>query len=264
MGSHLRTTSPVGSVMAIFVLPVAAAVLLVLGIGQASCQQRRGSVTVNADLVLQSTGDVADHQGDTLGLYRLAAGRHNGKVYYQQLDGVNEGYYLYWSNKGTGWRVGRELEGRAGLYNSQDTDQPPSQGWQYGRGRGGVMTDVDPSFSLSRWSNSSSLLPAAVRIGSAADVAGTYEFYDNKFSAGRPVYKRRPGEGGERILMVTGSTTWEIRTELGGGTTLARSGRGTLSPTQVEAGPSAGWRILEGGEWVYDNTFTTKWQNTKK
>ena len=87
----------------------------------------RGPITVSADLVLQSTGAVAEHQGGTLGLYRQAAGRHNGKVYYQQLDNMAEGKYLYWS-KHNDWRVGPQLDGPAGLYNTQDTDQPPSQG----------------------------------------------------------------------------------------------------------------------------------------
>ena len=86
-----------------------------------------GSISVTADLVLQSTGAVAEHQGAKLGLYRQAAGRHNGKVYYQQLDGVAEGEYLYW-NKNNWWVVGTELEGPVGLQNNQDTDLPPSQG----------------------------------------------------------------------------------------------------------------------------------------
>ena len=82
---------------------------------------------MTADLVLQSTGAVAEHQGHVLGLYRQVAGRHNGKVYFQQLDGVTEGYYLYWNKKWNGWRVG-DLDGTSFLRNNQDTDQPPSQG----------------------------------------------------------------------------------------------------------------------------------------
>ena len=69
---------------------------------------------------------MAEYQGGRLGLYRQAAGRHNGKVYYQQLDGVNEGYYLYWNKKWNGWRVG-DLDGTSGLRNNQDTDLPLSQ-----------------------------------------------------------------------------------------------------------------------------------------
>ena len=87
-----------------------------------------GPITVTADLVLQSTGAVAEYQGVYLGLYRQADGRHNGKVYYQQLDGVTEGHYLYWWDKYNGWYVSPELDSPAGLRNKQDTDLPPSQG----------------------------------------------------------------------------------------------------------------------------------------
>ena len=69
---------------------------------------------------------MAEYQGDDLGLYRQAAGRHNGKVYYQQLDNVTEGEYLYWEDNY--WYVGTGLDGLVGLRNDQDTARPPSQG----------------------------------------------------------------------------------------------------------------------------------------
>ena len=86
-----------------------------------------GPITVTADLVLQSTGAVAEYQGNVLGLYRQVAGRHNGRVYYQQMDSVTEGYYLYWNKKWNAWFI-EEIDGLGSLRNIQDTDLPPSQG----------------------------------------------------------------------------------------------------------------------------------------
>ena len=124
---------------------------------------------------------------------------------------------------------------------------------------------MDAGFILSKWATSSSLIPTVLNVSSdlgafRSAILGLYEFY-NKFSVGRPVYKRRDGDGPTRYLMMRKPfTNWNIWTKLGGGIRLARSGRGTLSPNQAGArgttrGNFEGWQVFIGQEWVDDDTL---------
>ena len=83
--------------------------------------------------MLSSTGGAAEHQGGQIGEY-VEAGEHGGRPYFIQRDTEGESdFFLY--RTGSNWLVSNTLgKTSANLLNSQDTPQPPLDGWAFSDG----------------------------------------------------------------------------------------------------------------------------------
>ena len=192
-----------------------------------------------------------------------------GRPYYRQRDNVgkNDNFLYFFSQR---WWVSDVLGEKNGfLRSSLDTGDkavPPQSGWEY-LGSGLVWQGEDTSLVL-EWG---ALEPCSrVEVAAIGEVARTRRKELGSFThrgdwiEGRPIYRNEVGE--PRYLRLSESKPgWSIGPTpnltlsftcdpcLLGFT--VRSGRGTLSPGSLEAGPSArhgmeGWHWKDGrGDW---------------
>ena len=181
-------------------------------------------------------------------------GDHNGRVFYKQRHTEGDGAeYLFLV--GTNWCVGQTPgKNSCGLKNLQDTQLPPTTGWQYSDGS--KFNDNDTTLVL----EFSSLNPCRlVRVDGDAEVKrlhssslGDYALQIGRWSSGRPVYQLINSQVERYLLVKEGNTVWYIQSSTNTTRAYISSGRATNSPTAPEAGSNlrfgvTKWRYSDSG-----------------
>ena len=176
-----------------------------------------------------------------------------GRPYYRQRDtaGKKDNFLYFFGQR---WRVSKVLGDDSGFLRSSldtgDSVGPPQSGWEY-LGLGLNWQEEDTSLVLERGALEPCERVVVAAIGQLARTRrkelGTFVPTGN-WIKGRPVYGNK--DGSPRYLrMAEGRPGWGISPSpnLTGSFTLA-SGRGTVSPGSLEAGPSVrqGWK---GWQW---------------
>ena len=179
-------------------------------------------------------------------------GHHNGRVFYKQRHTEGDGAeYLFFV--GTKWCVSKTPGKNAcALRNRQDTQLPPTTGWEYYDGN--KWNDDDTTLVL----EFSSLNPCRlVRVDGDAEVKrlhssslGDYVLQIGRWSAGRPVYQLINSQVERYLLVVEGYTGWYIKSSTSATTAGAfiRSGKATNSPSSPLAGSSLRFGVTK---WSY-------------
>ena len=168
------------------------------------------------------------------------------------MDSQGEGEYLYYYKETSQYQVGSTLAG--GVYGLLCTDTSGhivSNNWQYADGKGGWLNDVAMTIVGVDKMDSCGVVTIQLSGDVAkcnSDVAGEYVATD-KFSAGRYIYKHKYRN---YFLHITpGTTTWVVRSEVGGGTVYIFSpAAGSLCPADVRNNYSHRHGVKS---WLYDN-----------
>ena len=187
----------------------------------------------------------------------VEAGTYSNRPYYKQRDDVGKtDQFLYYEEDGctdNGWLVGPEVGGcESGLRNPANQTFPSKSGWTFWSGG---WQSYDRSFKL----EFNTLEPCnEVVVAAQGEVAkaqdqslGSY-FPNGNWLEGRPVYWKQKGEI-RYLRMREGGITWLVSANDKGSNFNLESGRGTLSPGDSAAGPSAklgfeGWAYADSGK----------------
>jgi len=225
-------------------------------------------------IVIGSIGGAAEYQGGGMGEFVKQDGDFNGRVYYKQKETVVDSEkYLFFREQS--WWISDVLttEGAKGrMRNRQDSENPPPKGWEYYVGEG-EWRDDDMTVML-EFTNLASLKPCKlVRVEGDAEVEdaqgsklGDYKIQEDRWTSGRQVYQLVNGQTKRYLLVKKGHSSWIISSSTTDSTgAWIKSGRGTLSPTDVEASGSARsgvskWRYFVGGgggTWKEGNIHVT-------
>jgi hypothetical protein len=175
------------------------------------------------------------------------------RPYYQQRETDGQQNYFIFFTSGT-WLLNDVLGENSGfLRNRADTARPPAQGWEWGDGTSWRTDDNTIKLEMKEMTPCTEVeVQATGEAATAQSLSlGTY-LPTGSWVSGRPVYMK---EGGGRFLLVPeAKVSWQIMDTIANSGSYIQSGRGTLSPGQVEAGPSErngkmGWVYWNNGQW---------------
>ena len=151
------------------------------------------SQTPDEMILVTSSGDSADYQGQLFGLYQQMETQFNNASVYKQLHNVTgtQGFLIYLGDDGV-WHASNELGASNGnLRNNMSASLPPRSGWWYWDGE---KYESDSELGIETVSNISSLICPSVTITASGEAARFRTQYlgefkpTSQFSAGRPIF----------------------------------------------------------------------------
>ena len=208
-------------------------------------------------LVLLSTGQAAEYQGASLGIYDPVAYSLHDQAVYRQRGGS------FWLYKAAYWYVAASLGDSSGTLRTRDLALT-GRGWQYGvggedwRANDSTITLVPLDSPLARCLTCQQMSLSAT--GPAflllPTFLGVFNIMDGVFMDGKPVYRSEAG----KFLHKEGLATFGVRANFSGDGASIQSASGPLCPFLGEAGRSErfgdGWKFWTGEDWQVSSSGT--------